>query len=401
VGTWFSLMHELVHELVHEAPVWANLPNVSKLRSLKQQFDVLRGRYVGFVVESEADRAECLKVLDEVRRLELNRVKGRSVLESAAFVDVDVDDVLVAVRDTADGRIVGCIRSTVASQIAAVPTSRDEYRLDKLDPELLDRTQVLTRFAMLRSHRGTLASYVLMRELYRDSLNRGLLISLLSCEPGLYAAYLRLGFRPMGSVHQSSQGGFRIPMVSVHHDREHMERVGTPMLKELPRDAPHPTEGTQWYREMEAREGRIDPGVAFYEKDDDSGADVHAWLTDGLSEKGRGELLRNAMKVDCADGDVVIAAGDGGRFLGFVLDGVVEVKAGDRVVRMLGEGELFGEIALVLDTQRTVDIVAAGNDTRVLVLSQTALTRLSSGADQAQVWRNIAKVLARRLPYTT
>ncbi len=129
--------------------------------------------------------------------------------------------------------------------------------------------------------------------------------------------------------------------------------------------------------------------------------EVHAWLTDGLSDKGRAELLRNALEVNCTDGDVVIAAGDGGRFLGFVLDGVVEVKAEERVVRMLGEGELFGEIALVLDRPRTVDIVAAGDDTRVLLLSQTALTRLSSGADQAQVWRNIAKVLARRLPYTT
>ncbi|MDZ5620677.1 cyclic nucleotide-binding domain-containing protein [Nocardioides bizhenqiangii] len=378
---------------------------MGKLRSLKQQLDVLRGRYEGFRVESAADRDECMRVLDEVRRLELKRVKGRSVLESAAFVDVDVDDVLLAVRDTAEDRIVGCIRSTPAAQIATLQSSRDEYQIDKLAPDLLDRTQVLTRFAMLRSHRSTLASYVIMRELYRDSLARGLLISLQSCEPGLYATYLRLGFRPMGSVHQSSLGGFRIPMVHVHHDRDHMERVGTPLVKELPRDRPLPTEGIEWYREMEAREGRIDPGVAFHETNDGADsqgeAEVHAWLTEGLSDKGRAELLRNALEVNCTDGDVVIAAGDGGRFLGFVLDGVVEVKTGDRVVRMLGEGELFGEIALVLDRPRTVDIVAAGDDTRVLLLSQTALTRLSTGADQVQVWRNIARVLATRLPYTT
>jgi hypothetical protein len=374
------------------------------LRSLKLQLDVLRGRYEGLRVESAADRDECLKVLDEVRRLELKRVKGHSALESTAFVDADVDDVLIAVRDTTDGRIVGCVRSTPAHQIATIPSSREEYQLDKLAPELLGRTQVLTRFAMLRSHRSSAASYVIMRAMYRDSLSRGLLISLQSCEPGLYASYLRLGFRPLGSVHPSPGGGFRIPMVHVHHDREHLERVGTPFVKELPDDVPLPTEGTRWYREMEAREGGIDPGVAFYreaEDDTDGEAEVHAWLTAGLSDKGRSELLRNALEVDCADGDVVIAAGDGGRFLGFVLDGVVEVRAGDRVVRLLGEGELFGEIALVLDSPRTVDIVAAGDDTRVLLLSQTALTRLSSGPDQAQVWRNIARVLARRLPYTT
>jgi len=374
------------------------------LRSLKLQLDVLRGRYEGLRVESAADRDECLKVLDEVRRLELKRVKGHSALESVAFADADVDDVLIAVRDTTDGRIVGCVRSTPAHQIATIPSSREEYQLDKLAPELLSRTQVLTRFAMLRSHRSTAASYVIMREMYRDSLSRGLLISLQSCEPGLYASYLRLGFRPLGSVHQSSLGGFRIPMVLVHHDRDHIARLGTPLVKELAPYEPLPTEGLQWYRALEAREGRIDPGVAFYQSNEDKAdadPEVHAWLTDGLSDKGRSELLRNAIEVDCADGDVVIATGDGGRFLGFVLDGVVEVKAGPRVVRLLGEGELFGEIALVLDGPRTVDIVAAGDDTRVLLLSQTALSRLSSGPDQAQVWRNIAKVLARRLPYTT
>lgn len=387
---------------LHGAPVWANLPKVSKFRSLRQQFEVLRGRYEGLRVESKADRDECLKVLDDVRRVELNRVKGRSALESAAFVDVDVEDVLVAVRDTADGRIVGCLRSTPAPQIATIPSSREEYQLHKLPAELLDRTQVLTRFALLRSHRSSAASYVIMREMYRDSLARGLLISLQSCEPGLYASYLRLGFRPLGPVHQSPLGGFRIPMVLVHHDRNHIARLGTPMVKELDRYEPLPTEGTQWYRALEAREGRIDPGVAFYDSDQEEGeTEVHAWLTDGLSDKGRAELLRNAIEVDCGDGDVVIAAGDGGRFLGFVLDGVVEVKAGDRVVRMLGEGELFGEIALVVDRPRSVDIVAAGDDTRVLLLSQKALGRLSSGADQARVWRNIARVLASRLPYTT
>jgi hypothetical protein len=243
-----------------------------------------------------------------------------------------------------------------------------------------------------------------MRELYRYSLERELLISLQSCEPGLYAHYLRLGFRPIGAVHQSSLGGFRIPMALVHHDRDHISRLRTPLAKELAAYDPVPTAGVEWYRTLEAREGRIDPGVAFYESDTDESDDepeVHAWLTEGLSSKGRTELLRNAVRVDCADGDVVIAAGDGGRFLGFVLDGVVEVKAEERVVRLLGAGELFGEIALVLDTPRTVDIVAAGDDTRVLLLSQTALSRLSSSADQVQVWRNLAKVLARRLPYTT
>jgi len=78
--------------------------------------------------------------------------------------------------------------------------------------------------------------------------------------------------------------------------------------------------------------------------------------------------------------------------------GAVQVEVGGRVVSMLGEGELFGEMAVVLGTTRTAKVVAVGDDTRVLMLSQTCLDRLKDPADVTQVWRNIARVLAMRLP---
>jgi hypothetical protein len=43
-------------------------------------------------------------------------------------------------------------------------------------------------------------------------------------------------------------------------------------------------------------------------------------------------------------------------------------------------------------------VVAVGDDTRVLMLSQTCLARLKDPADLTQVWRNIARVLATKLP---
>ena len=84
--------------------------------------------------------------------------------------------------------------------------------------------------------------------------------------------------------------------------------------------------------------------------------------------------------------------------MGFVQRGAVQVEVQRRVVAVLGEGELFGEMAVVLDTTRTANVVAVGDDTRVLVLSQTCLDRLKDPADVIQVWRNLARVLATKLP---
>jgi hypothetical protein len=369
---------------------------MSWLTTIVKHLDYLRGRYEAFPVRDEATRAGALHVLDEVRRKELKRVHGRSALESAAFVDADVSYELYAVKDKQKDQVVGCVRVTKADQIVAIPESREEYHLDKFPLALLARTRVFTRLAVLQAYRKTAASLVLLQRLYDDALAGDTLASLLSCEPGLYAGYLRLGFRPLGGVHQSASGGFRIPMVAILHDGEHLRRIRSPMVRQLTRaDGPLPREAVQWYRMLEAREGPIDPGVAFY--DDDSAHDVHAMLTRGLSKAGRAQLLRNSMEVKCYPGDVVLSVGDGGRCMGFVKRGALQVEVGGRVVAMLGEGELFGEIAVAQDSSRTANVVAVGNDTRVLMLSQTCLDRLKNPADTIQVWRNLARVLAMRV----
>jgi hypothetical protein len=369
---------------------------VSWLKTVVAHVDYLRGRYNAFPVRDADARAGVDYVLDEVRRKELKRVHGRSALESAAFVDADVHHELYAVKDTQKNQIVGCVRLTSAEQLAAIPDSRAEYLLDKFPSALLKRTRVFTRLAILPPYRKTAASLVLLRRLYDDSLAGDTLASLLSCEPGLYAGYLRMGFRPLGGAHQGSSGGFRIPMVAVLHDIEHLRRVRSPVLRQLAElKPPLPQDAVEWYRALEARDGPIDPGVAFYT--DDAGRDAHAQLSRGLTVAGRAALLRNAIEVKCGHRDVVLSAGDGGRNMGFVQQGVVQVENGDRVIAVLGEGELFGEMAVVLNTTRTANVLAVGDDTRVLMLSQTCLDRLKNPADVTQVWRNLAQLLATRL----
>jgi hypothetical protein len=365
------------------------------LTTVVKHLDYLRDRYAAFPVRDDDTRAGVQQVLDEVRRKELKRVHGRSALESAAFVDADVRYELYAVTDTQKKQVIGCVRVTTADQLVAIGASREEYQLDKFSQALLARTQVFTRLAILQPYRKTAASLVLLRRLFADALADRMLASLLSCEPGLYAGYLRLGFRPLGGVHPGALGGYRIPMVAILHDAEHLGRIRSPMLRSLDGAEALPQDAVQWYHALEASDGPIDPGVAFHA--DDAAHDIHAVLTAGLSATGRAQFLRNAIEIKCRPGDVVLAKGDGGRGMGFVQRGAVQVEDGRRVLALLGEGELFGEMAVVLNTTRAANVVAVGEDTRVLMLSQACLDRLKNPADVTQIWRNLARVLAMRV----
>lgn len=369
---------------------------MSFLKTVAATVDMVRGRFEAFEVDTDADHAACMAVLEQVRKHELNRVHGSSVLETAAFADRSVHDRLFATRDTKSGEIVGCVRCVDTPELADDEGARQEYLLHLVPDDVIAESQVLTRFAILRDYRKTAASLALFHAMFDRALDYGTLASFQACEPGLYRGYLRLGFRPLGPVHGGASGGFRIPMVSIHHDVEYFQRARSPLARKIRTwDGDKPDTAVKWFCRLEAEQGHIDTGVTFYSPDVDQAAyDV---LAHGLSERGRDELFTNSMEIDCEPGQLILREGDGGRFLGLVSRGVVEVRVGDRTVAILGEGELFGEMAVALDGYRTANLVAASDDTRVVTLSRSCLARISRPEDQAQVWRNIARVLAERL----
>jgi len=375
-----------------------------RLRRLAFRASELLGLYRAFQVESDEDRAAVLAVVDAVRRVELKRAGGGAALESSAFAGTAVESDLLAVRETRTGRIVGAARGVPAAQLASVSESRVEYALDLLPPEILARAAVATRLVVLPEYRRSPAAFALLQYMYEEGTRRGYELCLLACEPGLYRLYLRIGFRPLGRPHASPTGGFRIPMVLVSRDAEHLEAVGSPLLRSLNRigrvaDAP----GVRWYRHLVAERGQIDPGIAFYYEDgddtdvDDNDEAVHRVLTDGLSNEGRSALLDGAVSLGCDVGDVVLRAGDGGRQMGFVLEGMLTVERDGRTLAVLGPGELFGELATVLDAVRTARVVAATPGTRLLLLSQRAPERVRGAQDREILWRNLARILGTRL----
>lgn len=365
------------------------------LTKLRFALEHAAGRYEVDSVRDDAIRTRVLSIVEQVRHQELNRRDGPDPLESAAFAGERVEDTLFACRDVFTDRYVGCVRATDAGELVAIPESRVEYCLDEIPEPILRHTGIATRLTVLPDYRRTGVGFALMQAMYAEGLRRGYLLCVLSCEPGLYPMYARMGFRPLGRVRSNAKGGFRVPMVLVNHDADHLCALASPLLKTLAKhDAPHPRSGVDWYAQ---RSRSVAFSVGAHPYDDPK---IDSPLLSGMSSRGKRTLFTNGVALDCELGQRIVNADDGSSSLGFVERGAVRVERPDgEVLLELGRGDVFGEIACVLESRRAVNVVVSGEGTRVVMLSRRALKRVT-GPDATTLWQNLARILGRRMVQT-
>ncbi|MEZ4448919.1 MAG: cyclic nucleotide-binding domain-containing protein [Nannocystaceae bacterium] len=356
--------------------------------------ELLSRRYEAFRVRSPGDTASCEALVEGVRRGELRRAGDARAIETGAIDEARAEGELFAVRERKSGRIVGCVRGIFARSVADHESTRGEYRLDVIPPALVDRTGIAARMVVLPEHRKSAASLVLTRALYQYSVREcGLVLFCVSCEPALLALYTAMGYRPIGRVWAKSTGGYRVPTLLVGHDLEHMEAIRSPLLPVLrgtPR--PWPEDAVRWFRGVAP--SLPDPGVHRWRDADHPSLRM---MLEGLSSAGRRTLLEHAMLVEGRPGDLAFREGDGVRGLAIVIDGSVDAVRGGAKVAELGAGGILGITTTVLGGAREASAVVSRPGTRLLLLSRGAHERLRSPADQAALWRNLSRLLARRL----
>jgi len=102
----------------------------------------------------------------------------------------------------------------------------------------------------------------------------------------------------------------------------------------------------------------------------------------GLSDQQVDELLKLGRSAEFQTGELIIRRGDSGDVMYFILGGMVEVirilgSQGPQFARYaLGEGEFFGEIALLLEGQtRTANVIAL-EPTSCLMLNRSELEQM-------------------------
>ncbi len=113
-----------------------------------------------------------------------------------------------------------------------------------------------------------------------------------------------------------------------------------------------------------------------------------------LSSRQRRRIAGLMTRLDEPAGTVLTREGTPGAEFVIVLDGAVEVRQGDRVVKTLGPGEYVGEIALLGRQPRTATVVAT-TPVVIEVLGRREFTTLL--ADNPELSNQLLTTMADRL----
>ena len=117
-------------------------------------------------------------------------------------------------------------------------------------------------------------------------------------------------------------------------------------------------------------------------------------LFSGLSRKELETVLRTASEVDHAAGSVVVGEGTEGVGFHLILSVSATVTLHGRVLRTLGQGDSFGDIALIDGGKRSATVTA---DTPLHTVSMTAWHFKPLLLENAQISYKLLLELCRRL----
>jgi CRP-like cAMP-binding protein len=102
-------------------------------------------------------------------------------------------------------------------------------------------------------------------------------------------------------------------------------------------------------------------------------------------------------RVSFADGGVVFIKGDAGDCAYVVMSGQVEIREGGRVLEVMEQGELFGEMALIDSEPRSASAVAVG-PTELMVIDAPIFGRLIR--EESDFAMKVMRLMSRRLRAT-
>jgi CRP/FNR family transcriptional regulator, cyclic AMP receptor protein len=94
------------------------------------------------------------------------------------------------------------------------------------------------------------------------------------------------------------------------------------------------------------------------------------------------------------DGEVIMAQGEAGTEMHIIVSGMVAVVVNKREIARRGNGDVLGEMALILDQPRTATLSASG-DVRLLTIRQREFAGILRERPETSI--AVMRVLARRL----
>jgi hypothetical protein len=359
------------------------------------------------LAETDEEKQAVYRFRYEVYVQEMGRYRGTVDHENRMLVEPEDEHsrIFYAARD---GQVVGTSRFTWGGDGPFSARQVEHYQLAPFLAELPADAIAVGERGMVTPHlRGGDLFKEMGRETQRFLNSKRVQLVFGACEPHLLSLYLSRGARTFAKRNVNSpEAGYLVPIVTVVEDVEYLRRIGSPNA-ELVQDFGACARVPACVGRLIAGGGSVmshrlaEHGAYFGEihRALSEVAESRISALDGLTEEEEARCLGKSNIIECSAGDRVLKKGGVARNMFVVLDGTLEVRDGERVVAALGPGDVFGEMAFLLEQPRSMDVYAATDGVRVLSLSESMLRQMIDGdpAVAAKLLLNISKALCLRL----
>lgn len=359
------------------------------------------------VAETPREREDIFRFRYKVYVEDLKKeVPGADHTQKMVRDEEDESGILLYVSDRTD-KVVGTLRLNRLSK-GVSDDLRQLYGLDQFDDVPASQIAVASRFIVSPDAAG--AGSALSQYALGWALEHAIKLVFSYCSPHMVAGYEQLGFRRFKD-NFSDPVGYRVPMLLVLFDKDHLRRIGSPLYPSI---GPMATQG-DWNGFFGRKfpdynlpvNPRMYPQEEFWaligEKLNSNPLESIPLFT-GLNAEQAAVVMEAGTIIPIKAGDTLLAAGETGREFYLVLKGMVGVvlPGGDKPVSLLGPGEIVGEMAFLGKAPRTADVRAL-RDGEVMVLSEKSFLALADRqpALASQVSLNLARILSDRLAVTS
>ncbi len=359
------------------------------------------------LAQTEAEKRAVYRFRYDVYVEEMGRYAGSADHDNRLLVEPE-DEASRIFYAARDGAVVGTARFSWGGDGPFSPRQIEQYRLAPFLAELPPDAMAVGERGMVAAHlRGSDVFQEMGRASRRFINDERIQLVFGACEPHLLSLYIGQGARTYSNQNiNSREAGYLIPIVTVTEDIAYLRSIGAPHVESMVDfggDARIPecvgrliddgghvlsyqlTASAPYWREVQDALGEL--------------AESRVSALDGLSEDDAERCLGKSNIIACAAGDRVLKKGGVARNMFVVLDGNLEVRDGEKLLRVMSPGDVFGEVAFLLERPRTADVYAATDDVRILSLSESILrkTIAAEPAVAAQLLLNIAKILCHRI----
>lgn len=365
---------------------------------IKNIIDYYSGAFEASIAQ-EDEIQECFKLRKEIFGKELKRENKNLEYNPSETDEFDDKSIHIICKNSKTGEIIGALRMTKASNLVHNKKQFKEYSLNKIPKSLWNKTYTISRLIIKKKFRRTVASLKMFEKAYEFHLLNNTDILLLVCEPNIIPIYRKLGFKPLDRIFTSCYGGYRIPLFATIHNYDYLKECRSPIFsiaKKL--NFPQANQERNWEKKIDLNCQSLELGYTDFSKIQHN--DFYSPLIENVSKDSVKQLFSKSIKIKCNAGDKIISKDTGGKNFGLIYSGAIEVDIPKIFTIVLASGDIFGEMGFLTGLPRSADLIAKSDSTKIIMVSESSISKIKNLKDQALIWQNLAKIIAHRLANT-